>query len=279
MEITKDLIEFINEGIEDLGYFVEKTLVKKNNASLDGLIVKRVGDTNMVCPTIYPNDFEKFEDVLEYIHQVINKPSPKIEVEHIMEKNYILSNVRAQVVSAGNVMLEADVVYRDFLDMAIVYRVDIGEVDGGRASYLVKSGVLDKVGLTEEDLFEVVSKDMRFVTSTMAQTLAKLMGVEEVPEEMDLLDDIYIISNEQMINGAGVLCSDYLKDLREKFGCDLFILPSSLHEIIVLKERDGMVPTELLELVKQVNATEVRPADMLTDSVYKFDESGLSKVA
>ena len=279
MEITKDLIEFINEGIEDLGYFVEETRVKKNNASLDGLIVKRVGDTNMVCPTIYPADFEKFEDVLEYIHQVINKPSPKIEVEHIMERNYILSNVRAQVVSAGNVMLEADVVYRDFLDMAIVYRVDIGEVDGGRASYLIKSGVLDKVGLKEEDLFEVVSKDMRFVTSTMAQTLAKLMGVDEVPEEMDLLDDIYIISNEQMINGAGVLCSDYLKDLREKFGCDLFILPSSLHEIIVLKERDGMVPTELLELVKQVNATEVRPADMLTDSVYKFDAEGLKKVA
>lgn len=60
---------------------------------------------------------------------------------------------------------------------------------------------------------------------------------------------------------------------------DLFILPSSLHEIIVLKERDGMVPTDLLELVKQVNATEVRPDDKLTDSVYKFDAEGLKKVA
>ena len=119
MEITKDLVELINEAIESMGYYVEATVVNKNNSVKNGLIIRKTGLPTSICPTIYLEEFEKFEDVLEYIHQVINKPQPTIDVDGLMERNYILNNVRAQVVSAGNVLLGPDVVYRDFLDMAI----------------------------------------------------------------------------------------------------------------------------------------------------------------
>jgi hypothetical protein len=82
-----------------------------------------------------------------------------------------------------------------------------------------------------------------------------------------------------MIHGAGVLCSEFLGKIREKLQGDFFILPSSTHEILVLKDEFGPSAIELLELVKTVNATEVAPCDKLTDSVYKYDATGLSKVA
>ena len=75
----------------------------------------------------------------------------------------------------------------------------------------ILENVRAQAGLTEEELFEVVSSDMRFNTVTMGQALARAMGMEEDNEFFDGLDNIFIISNDSLIHGAGVLCSDYLK--------------------------------------------------------------------
>lgn len=277
MRVTKGLIEKINGEIKDKGYFVEKTTVNKNNEVKSGLVIKEIDKVRMVCPTIYVGELSSFEEVMKYVFEVISKEVPTIDMEHILERSYILSHVKAQMVSAGNVILEPGVVSRELLDMAIIYRVEVGEINGGQGSFVIKEDVLKKVGLTEEELFDVVSHDMRFDTKTLAETLARMMG-EEAPFDFGL-PEIYVVTSENMIHGAGVLCSEYLGQLREKLDSDLFILPSSLHEILVLKDEYGASAVDLLELVKTVNATEVAPCDKLTDSVYKYDATGLSKVA
>ncbi|SOC16494.1 DUF5688 family protein [Pseudobutyrivibrio ruminis] len=278
MRITKGLIEKVNGELKDKGYFVEKTMVNKNNEVKTGLVIKKIDDEErMVCPTIYIGEMTCFDEVMRYALEVISREVPSIDMEHILDKEYILGHVKAQMVSAGNVILEPGVVYRDYLDMAIVYRVEVGEIDGGQGSFLIRDGVIEKVGLTEEDLFEVVNHDMRFDTKTLAETLANMMG-QEVPFDLGL-PEIYVVTSESMIHGAGVLCSEFLGELREKLEGDFFILPSSVHEILVLKDEFGPSAIELLELVKTVNATEVAPCDKLTDSVYKYDATGLSKVA
>ena len=75
--------------------------------------------------------------------------------------------------------------------------------------------------------------------------------------------------------GAGVLaCKKVLEDIREKVG-DYYIIPSSIHEIIVLPKALGERVDGLVEMVKLVNRTEVEPQDVLADEVYYFDENGL----
>lgn len=279
MEITKDLVLEINEAIKGQGYFVEETEVNKNRVIKKGLILKSFEGDNRVCPTLYVDGFENIDEVLDLISEVSKKGMPGFDMERLMSRDYILENVRAQVVAASNCMLTEGIVYREFLDLAIVYRVSVGAIDDGTGSYLVNEKILAQAGLTEEELFEVVSSDMRFNTVTMGQALARAMGMEDDNEFFDGLDNIFIISNDSLIHGAGVLCSDYLKVVRDRFESDYYILPSSLHEVIVLKAEDGVVPTDLIEMVKEVNSTTVRPEDMLTDAVYKFDGNGLSKVA
>lgn len=277
MRVTKGLIEKVNGELKDKGYFVEKTKVNKNNEVKTGLVIKKIDEERMVCPTIYIGEMTCFDEVMRYALEVISREVPSIDMEHILDKDYILGHVKAQMVSAGNVILEPGVVYRDYLDMAIVYRVEVGEIDGGQGSFLIRDGVLEKVGLTEEDLFEVVSHDMDFDTKTLEEALAMMMG-EEAPIDFGL-PEIYVVTSENMIHGAGVLCSEFLGKIREKLDGDFFILPSSTHEILVLKDEYGPSAVDLLELVKTVNATEVAPCDKLTDSVYKYDATGLSKVA
>ncbi len=66
-----------------------------------------------------------FDEVMRYALEVISREVPSIDMEQILDKEYILGYVRAQMVSAGNVILEPGVVYGDYLDMTIVYRVKL----------------------------------------------------------------------------------------------------------------------------------------------------------
>ena len=81
---------------------------------------------------------------------------------------------------------------------------------------------------------------------------------------------MYILSNQTHLNGAAsILYQNVLKDFAEKQGKDLFILPSSVNELIILNDQ-GQDPGQLLEIVKEVNRTQVPQSEFLSDSVYHY---------
>lgn len=57
----------------------------------------------------------------------------------------------------------------------------------------------------------------------------------------------------------------------EKIGSNFFILPSSLHEVLIVPASKNMDLSELEDMVREVNATQVAPPDKLSDSVYRYD--------
>lgn len=105
---------------------------------------------------------------------------------------------------------------------------------------------------------------------------------------MPILDDdamlplivVGLVSDgEQMSNGAGVLASrPCMKELEDQFG-DLIIFPSSIHEILVVPS--GALGTikrrnELTEMVRDINASTVKPFEQLADNVYLYHDGELS---
>lgn len=58
--------------------------------------------------------------------------------------------------------------------------------------------------------------------------------------------------------------------MSDKLGTDLYVLPSSVHEVIVISTQAGE-PDDLQEMVQEINNSEVAPEERLSDSVYKFD--------
>lgn len=80
--------------------------------------------------------------------------------------------------------------------------------------------------------------------------------------------------------GAGVIASKKnLERIKEKLGCNYFILPSSVHEVIVISEKGtlGGDADEFIKIVKAVNATPevINPTDVLSDTVYYYGDHGL----
>lgn len=83
---------------------------------------------------------------------------------------------------------------------------------------------------------------------------------------------MYVLTNQEKLNGAtALLDAKIMGEISEKFGENFFILPSSLHEVLIVPAREGMELSVLENMVQEVNATQVAPQDRLSDHVYKYD--------
>ena len=83
---------------------------------------------------------------------------------------------------------------------------------------------------------------------------------------------IYILTNQEKLNGASVSVQDgVLEKVAELLGTNFYVLPSSIHELLILPDNGSMQLSELEAMVREVNATQVAPEDRLSDKVQYYD--------
>lgn len=91
-----------------------------------------------------------------------------------------------------------------------------------------------------------------------------------VPEEAEL----FVVSNRHSAYGASVaFYPGFLESIGKALGTDFYVLPSSINELILLRDL-GQNPLELLQIVKTVNRTEIQPEEVLADAVYYYSRNG-----
>lgn len=93
-------------------------------------------------------------------------------------------------------------------------------------------------------------------------------------QDMPMVEDsvMTVITNVQGINGAAaIFYPDQMDKIAERLGGDYFILPSSVHETLVVPDDGKMSFLELRSMVTEINATMVNPSERLTDEVYHYD--------
>ena len=109
-------------------------------------------------------------------------------------------------------------------------------------------------------------RDM-FVADGMPKELADLMIGEMPPEQT-----MWIITNERGIDGAvSMLYEDKVHKLAESLESDLYILPSSVHEVIAVSV-NMEEPEELARKVAEINMDQVKLEDRLSNQVYHYDK-------
>ena len=116
------------------------------------------------------------------------------------------------------------------------------------------------------------------VITGMSEVMAEMMGMS--PEEMAMMgmptdpadEQMYVDTVPDKIHGAGVLAyQDFMDQAAERVGGSFYILPSSLHEVLLVPDNGQMNLQDLEAMVREVNATQVAPEDKLTDNVYHYD--------
>lgn len=93
---------------------------------------------------------------------------------------------------------------------------------------------------------------------------------------------MYVLSNHTRINGAACILYDgVLEKIAEMLECNLFILPSSVHEVILIPEKGDEDYERLSEMVREVNETQLSPEEVLADHAYYYSRemSALVEIA
>lgn len=179
---------------------------------------------------------------------------------------------------------EGGVPHREFQDLSIVYKVIISADKDAVQSSKITNEFAKRLGMSEEQLFKCAAENTRrlfppvvrsmndimkemFARDGMPQEIAEMM-IAEIPPEQTM----WVISNEKGINGAAsMLYENELHELAESLESDLYILPSSVHEVIAVSSDMGS-PEMLAQMVVEVNMQEVSLDERLSNQVYHYDK-------
>ncbi len=167
-------------------------------------------------------------------------------------------------------------------DLVAAVRLMCGEVsEGTMGSCLVNKKMLGMWGIEDDQVYERAFRNTyeKFPAKLecMEDVLRELVGIEnfedsaekkETSEEME----IYVLSNTVKTEGAAVmLYPGVLQECAEKIKGDLLILPSSIHEILLVRDNGCLSIDDAQAMVMTVNRNEVKAEEVLSDEVYRYD--------
>lgn len=283
--MMKSNLEEINRILKDEEFMVQYASVKKNNVTKDAYrLIPKNGEVGFYSPVAYYDLIEDCisspEDVAMKLSEIWNCEMTQNfpDAKELASKEYILNNVFPRVVSNSNTELidYQNLVFKEFLDMYVIYYVNVEELSDGTATYNLSKDMIEKIGLDTEELHtqaiknlekEVTIRDMQeVIMSIMGMCEAEELDFSQAPETIPML----VLSKKDNIFGAAaMLCPGVIEKLSSYWKDDFVILPSSIHECISVKMADN-TEQELKEMVMEINETQVSPEDRLTDSVYVY---------
>ena len=273
-------------------------VTKNNDLVLTGISI-RSREVN-IAPTIYMddyyNDYKNGRPVMEIIAEIENiydtyKLEHNFNVNSITDFNHVQGKICYKLVNRDkNKELLSDAPYIQFHDLAIVFYVVVSEDSDRTGTITVRNNLMEMWGNPDiNELYRIAKNNTQKRYKGNVFNMIEIMGdiishnVDNI--EPNIVDDffemnftyednmipMFVATNSKKVNGAGVILYEgLLKAFAEKIGCDFYILPSSIHEVIFVPANGDMDVRYLIQMVKEVNATEVSPSEVLSDNVYKY---------
>lgn len=165
------------------------------------------------------------------------------------------------------------VLHESFLDMRVIYDLRVKVSSGEYLGMIIRKENLAKWGLDEQQIKKLAW------ANTLRDEPAHFLSMDEILREgtgsLEQMDKkLYVLTNRSRHLGA--VCLLYpgcLAQIAEQVGGNFFVLPSSIHECLILKCSADIKAAYLREMVRSINKTEVAEKEVLTDSVYRYIQS------
>lgn len=268
-----------------------QSVLKNNGISLDGLVIME-RNTN-ISPTLYLNYYyENYKDgtdisaildsILAAYHS--NRPTESIDVSFFTNYHNIKNKIAYKLINyEKNEKLLKDIPHYRYLDLAIVFYCLISTSVSGSATILIRNQHLTFWNISKTQLFEkakentphLLSYDLRNLSDIMKELSAEDCNAAfpETKEDAAFCP-MYVLTNQNKLNGAScILYEHLLESFSDKLNSDLYILPSSIHEVILIPAQENISCQELAQMVREVNDTQVDAEEILSNHVYYFSRS------
>ena len=156
-------------------------------------------------------------------------------------------------------------------DIAFVPYIKISQ----DAKMRITDSFITQIDMKKENLLKyvlennpkVLQPQFKSIQATLNELTEQQFGEEEYPS-------MYVLTGKEKKYGASLIANrELMQDIRESLGEDYYVLPSSIHETLILPQSKAPSPQELKAMVMEVNRSAVEPEEFLSDNVYKYRES------
>lgn len=253
---------------------------KNNGTSRRGLLFSE--DDSNVSPTIYLEEYywqfqqgKPLESIVEEILRLYGKIRFKERWQEDMLKDY--NKLRSRIVyrlinlRANQDILE-EMPYISYLDLAVVFYVLLEISEYGTAAMPVRKEHLRFWNVSESQIYSQACKNTQrllpYEFQTMRAVIAELADLGEDNGE----DCLYVLTNCLRSFGASViLYPGRLAEIGRYLGEDYYVLPSSVHETLILPKSAATGKKALGDMISEINETQVPPEEVLSDRAYFYD--------
>ena len=261
------ILEYANEVAQYVGNAEVKEVIKANGVKKIGILVKQ----GSICPTVYVD--QMYEDnipVQQAAAMVMhiaeeNKPREFDAEKYLDYEGYVKPRLRARLynkTTPAEVKRSAD--RRGFKDLIIVPYVELMEMDG--AIKVLKDHV-EKWGVSEKEVIDTALKNS--AEDTVVKDLFGMVQDLSGMEFPDVEDAPVVVSNEKGVCGASAILG-LIPSLKKRYTKGFYVLPSSIHEVLVIPNNGDSSIEMYNDMVHDVNTTTVLPEEVLADNAFFF---------
>lgn len=234
----------------------------------------------------YKNGNTTLSSITEYVVKESRKKSPYVDIQQYLTYENIRKNVVYRLVNTeSNRDLLEDIPHLEFLDLSIIFRCLVTQEDIGSASILIHNVHMKLWDITIQELYQdAVMNTPRleeYEIKSMTEVMREIMTEENSDgsdqdacmEEFSDSMPLYVLSNKNRIEGAGcMLYPDLMKDFSDTIGSSFYIIPSSVHECLLLPPKEDVQGGEIRNMIKEINDTQVSIEERLSYSLYYYDK-------
>ncbi|MBR6486131.1 MAG: hypothetical protein IKT17_05505 [Lachnospiraceae bacterium] len=272
---------------------VEIRRVTKNNGVIyTGLTIRN--EDEQIFPTMYLEGFydeapggrltDELTDKICEIYE--SRRLGKVKLPGALgDYDAARGNLRCKLInSAANEEYLKDVIHRDFLDLAIVpyYLFDQGDLDlkgSSDATFVIRPANLEMWGVEGDEVLDEsirnTLKDDSISIRGMYELLSELNPsfASAAPEEFKACP-MYVMTSGSCNGAVAMLNEEKLREFCDHIDSDLYVIPSSINEVILVPRDDTATRSMFDEMICEINDTQLDAVDVLSDHVYCYDRVG-----
>lgn len=291
--------EFTKEVASQISEMLDKSITvkvfegkKKNNISKVGIEIN--GNHENITPVIYLEEaFEQYlrgesittisKNIIEFYSKLPNQPFP-CNIDKLEDFDYLKDKILFKVINADRnkeILSECPHIYK--IDLAIVFYALLDKSSFETATFLIKREHMKEWGISEDELMKIALENseklepatLLSVEEVMLETMFHTVPqnfLHESSQRQSESIQMYVLTNESRRYGAGcIFYNGMLDKVGNILGEDFYILPSSIHDCIILPITSSLLDMEEVnEMICKTNELAVIEEEQLNNHCYKY---------
>ena len=258
-------------------------LEKNNGIIMDGLSVRKEG--KRVAPMIYLDSYYReyldgrsLRGICDQILECCEDSDfeEHFDVDFFREPERVRPTVAYRLINyEKNRELLQEIPHLPFLDLAVVFYSLLTDTPVGHATVLIRNSHLELWGKNTSWLYEAAKENTeKLLPKRLVSMEDMIYELSEGKQEAEYAGvPMYVLTNSRKSFGAACLLYDgVLGECFRRLEESYYLIPSSVHEVILIPASAVGDSRELCALVQEMNRTQVRSTEVLSDTVYLYSE-------